>query len=104
MVNTHKVSPERFRHLSQRITIATKLQDWSALARYDSELRELLQYHKPFLRDPQLAPQIVKAKAAHQAALAALKAATAELESDMVQVSAQQERALAYQLAMTMEG
>ncbi|EEX41166.1 LafD [Vibrio furnissii CIP 102972] len=80
------------------------MQDWSALARYDSELRELLQYHKPFLRDPQLAPQIAKAKAAHQAALAALKAATAELESDMVQVSAQQERALAYQLAMTMEG
>ncbi|MGI1900945.1 LafD, partial [Vibrio campbellii] len=42
MDSKHKVSPERFRHLSKLIQIATKTADWQALKRYDLQLRELL--------------------------------------------------------------
>ncbi|XAW88909.1 LafD [Vibrio sp. CDRSL-10 TSBA] len=103
MVNRHKVSPERFRHLAQRIKIAAKLEDWRALARCDSELRELLHSHKPFLNESSLADVINEVKSEHQLAFHALQTATKALESEMETVNAQQERALAYQLAMTME-
>lgn len=103
MANRHKVSPERFRHLAQRIRIAAKLEDWRALQRSDNELRELLHSHKPFLRDPLLASAVAEVKHEHQVAVTRLQAATKTLESEMETVNAQQERALAYQLAMTME-
>ncbi len=103
MANTHKVSPERFRHLSHRIRIATKLQDWQTLQRLDSDLRTLLQSHKSVLKDPRLEQQIAEVKATHKAALEALQKATAELELQMTTVSAQREGTIAYQLAMTME-
>jgi len=99
----HKVSPERFRHLSKLIQIATKTADWQALKRYDLQLRELLISHKPFLKDPKLAPEIQRAKSVHVTAFAALEKATSELEKEMNMVNDQQERAMAYQLAMTME-
>ncbi|SDG90487.1 hypothetical protein SAMN04488136_104168 [Vibrio xiamenensis] len=103
MATTHKkVSPERFRHLARRIQIATKLQDWKALQRYDMELRELLESQKTFFEDPLLAPEIARTKAVHEAAYRYLEHATAELKGEIELVSAQQERALAYQLATTM--
>ncbi|MFB9134710.1 LafD [Vibrio olivae] len=98
----NKVSPERFRHLSRRIQVATKLQDWKALQRYDMELRDLLESHQMFLDDPLLAPEISRTKAVHEAAYRYLASATAELKGELELVGAQQERALAYQLATTM--
>ncbi|MDG2609904.1 LafD [Vibrio parahaemolyticus] len=103
MDSKHKVSPVRFRHLSKLIQIATKTADWRALKRYDLQLRELLISHKPFLKDPKLAPEIQRAKAVHASAFTTLEKATNELEQEMSSVSNQQERAMAYQLAMTME-
>ncbi|MEC7940397.1 MAG: LafD [Pseudomonadota bacterium] len=103
MDSKHKVSPDRFRHLSKRIQIATNTADWQALNRYDLQLRELLISHKPFLKDPKLAPEIQRAKAVHAAAFAVLAKATSELQQTMSMVNDQQERAMTYQLAMTME-
>lgn len=93
----HKVSPERFRHLSQRIQIASKLQDWNALIRYDEQLKALLVAHKNYMDDPRLAPEIARLKAVHKVALEALTLATQELKGSMHQFSTQQERAKAYQ-------
>ncbi|MDF2152608.1 LafD [Vibrio sp. CAU 1672] len=103
MVSKHKASPEQFRHLAQLIQAATQTADWQALKRYDLQLRELLVSHRPILKDPKLAPVIQRAKQAHAIAAQALEKATAELQQQMELVSAQQERAMAYQLAMTME-
>ncbi|HHJ3199086.1 TPA: LafD [Vibrio parahaemolyticus] len=103
MDKKHKVSPERFRHLSQLIQFATKTADWHALKRHDLQLRELLISHKPFLKDPKLAPEIQRAKSVHADAFAALEKATGELKKEMNMANDQQERAMAYQLAMTME-
>ena len=103
MDSKHNVSPERLRHLSKRIHIATKTADWQALNRYDLQLRELLISHKPFLKDPKLAPEIQRAKAMHAAAFTELERATSELKQEMNMVNDQQERAMTYQLAMTME-
>ncbi|AGV19079.1 MULTISPECIES: hypothetical protein [Vibrio] len=103
MDNKHKVSPERFRHLSQLIQFAAKTADWHALKRYDLQLRELLISHKPFLKDPKLAPEIQRAKTVHANAFAVLEKSTNELKKEMNMVNDHQERAMAYQLAMTME-
>ncbi len=99
----HKVSPERFRHLCKLIEIATKTEDWQALKRYDVQLRELLDTHRPFLKDPQLAPEIERARCAHLAAFEALTRATSQLKQRMGMVGDQKEAALAYQLAMSLE-
>ncbi|AIW19505.1 LafD [Vibrio coralliilyticus] len=103
MVSKHKVSPERFRHLAKLIHIATKTQDWQGLKRYDLQLRELLESHQPYLKDPRLAPVITEVKAVHKQAFDALDKAINELEAEINVVDAQHERAKAYQLAMTME-
>lgn len=99
MAKTHKVSPERFRHLAQRIQIAAKLEDWKSLMRYDQQLQELLATHQAYLNDPRLAPEIARIKTIHQAAFEQLSQATSELEQTMNDVRMQQERAMAYQLA-----
>ncbi len=80
MAIKHKVSPERFRHLSKLIEIATKTEDWHALKRYDVQLRELLDTHRPYLKDPRLAPEIRHARQTHLAAYEALSVATSELK------------------------
>lgn len=103
MANTHKVSPERFRHLSKLIQIATKTEDWQGLKRYDLQLRELLESHQPYLKEARLAPVIADVKAAHQQACAALDKAIKELEEDINVVDARHERAKAYQLTMITE-
>lgn len=103
MVNRHKVSPERFRHLSQLIQIAVKTQEWQSLKRYDLQMRELLESHKPFMTEPVLAEVIQEAKAVHQEAIKALEKAIKDLEADISGVGDEHERAKAYQLAMTME-
>ncbi|KLN66205.1 MULTISPECIES: LafD [Vibrio] len=103
MVSKHRVSPERFRHLSKLIQIATKTQDWPGLKRYDLQLRELLESHQPYLKDPRLAPVIKEVRAVHHEAFTVLEKAISELEADINVVDAQHERAKAYQLAMTME-
>ncbi len=99
----HKVSPERFRHLSSLIQTAEKTQDWQGLKRYDLQLRELLQGHKPYLDDPRLATAIAEVKATHKRAFDALDKAISQLETEINVVDAQHERAKAYQLAMTLE-
>ncbi|WP_165312889.1 LafD [Vibrio ziniensis] len=104
MANMHSVSPERFRFISHRIKIATKIQDWRALRRCDAELNELLTTCQQFLSDPQIAPHVTEVKAAHKAAYDALRLATSELESQMSTVNDQQERAVAYQATMSAEG
>jgi len=101
--NMRKVSAERFRFLTQRITIATKMQDWHAIARYDSELSELLSAGRDSLTDPRIAPHVADVKAAHKVAYNALKEASSKLEAQMSKVNEQQEGTLAYQLAMSME-
>ncbi|MCL9776511.1 MULTISPECIES: LafD [Vibrio] len=107
MANTHKVSPERFRHLSQLIEIATKTQDWPTLQRYDVQLRELLVTHDPFTKggrqDPRLAAEIERAKQAHLRAFIALSEATNALKTQLGEADEQKERAQAYQLAMSLE-
>ncbi|GMQ45106.1 LafD [Vibrio sp. 10N] len=103
MVNTHKVSPERFRHLSQCMTVAAKTEDWQSLKRYDGQLRELLDTHRPFLKDPRLAPEIERARQAHLSAYEALSVATSKLKRKLDSCEAEKERALAYQLAMSLE-
>ncbi|MBY6199158.1 LafD [Vibrio hangzhouensis] len=103
MVTKHKVSPERFRHLSKLIEIATKTEDWQALKRYDAQLRELLDTHRPYLKDPRLAPEIEHARIAHLAAFEALSIATSRLKQQLGMAGEQKERAIAYQLAMTLE-
>ena len=103
MDSKHNVSPERFRHLSKRIHIATKTADWQALKRLDLQLRELLFNNKSLLKNPKLAPEIQRAKAMHAAAFTELERATSELKKEMNLVNDQQERAMTYQLAMTME-
>ncbi|MCA2493582.1 LafD, partial [Vibrio sp. 2175-1] len=59
--------------------------------------------HKPFLKDPKLAPEIQRAKTVHANAFAVLEKSTNELKKEMNMVNDHQERAMAYQLAMTME-
>ncbi|MFA0085440.1 LafD [Vibrio sp. 10N.286.49.C2] len=107
MANTHKVSPERFRHLSQLIEIATKTEDWPTLKRYDLQLRELLVTHDPFTlgaqQDPRLTAEIERAKQAHLQAFMALSQATDTLKTQLGMADEQKERAQAYQLAMTLE-
>jgi predicted DsbA family dithiol-disulfide isomerase len=103
LASKHKVSPERFRHLSHLIQVATKTQDWNALKRYDLQLRELLTTHRPYLNDPRLAPEINKAKEAHKNAFEALEAAAKEVEGQLKNLGEQREGALAYQLAMSLE-
>jgi len=103
LVSKHKVSPERFRHLATLIQVAAKTQDWHGLKRYDLQLRELLETHKPYLRDPRLAPVIKQVKASHKAAFDQLNTAINELEAEINVADAKHERAKAYQLAMTME-
>ena len=103
MDSKHNGSPERFRHLSKRIQIATNTADWQALKRLDLQLRELLINHKSSLKNPKLAPEIQRAKAVHATAFAVLEKATSELQQEMNMVNDQQERAMTYQLAMIME-
>ncbi len=103
MAIKHKVSPERFRHLSKLIEIATKTEDWHALKRYDVQLRELLDTHRPYLKDPRLAAEIRHARQTHLAAYEALSVATSELKQRLHSVGEQKERSVAYQLAMTLE-
>jgi hypothetical protein len=103
LVSKHKVSPERFRHLATLIQLAAKTQDWHGLKRYDLQLRELLESHKPYLHDPRLAPVIKEVKTIHKAAFEQLDAAIRELEAEINVADAKHERAKAYQLAMTME-
>lgn len=103
MVNKHKVSPERFRHLSQLIQISFKTKDWHSLQRHDITLRELLTAHEPHLKDPQLAPEIENVRAIHKEAFAALQKATKELGEELSTTQAHTERAKAYELAVAME-
>ncbi len=99
----HKVSPERFRHMAKLLQIATKTQDWHALKRYDSQLAKLLLIHKDYMDDPRLIPEIERARQAHQEALSALEHSVSGLKQQLDLVNNQQERALAYQMAMTTE-
>ncbi|MGP8305853.1 LafD [Vibrio sp. YIC-376] len=103
MVNKHKVSPERFRHLSKLIQISFKTKDWSSLQRHDMKLRELLTSHKSQLQDPQLALEIDNLRAVHKEAFAALEQAMKELGEDLSTAVAHNERAKAYELAVSME-
>lgn len=103
MHSKHKISPARFRHLAEVMNIAAKSADWQALTHYDLQLRELLRNHKSCLKDSTFNAEIQRVKAIHAAAFALLQTATNELEQEMNTVNDQQERAMAYQLAMTME-
>ncbi|MCF7480401.1 LafD [Vibrio sp. J1-1] len=103
MANKHKVSPERFRHLSKLIQISFKTKDWNSLQRHDMKLRELLAKHKSQLQDPQLAPEIESLKAIHKEAFLALEQAMKELGEDLSTAEANNERAKAYELTVTME-
>ncbi len=103
MVSTYKVSPERFRHLSNLIQISLKTKDWHRLQRHDMKLRELLSAHRSHLKDPQLAPEIENVRAIHKEAFAALEKATQELGEELCTAEAHNERAKAYELAVTLE-
>lgn len=103
MANKHKVSPERFRHLSKLIQISFKTKDWNSLQRHDMKLRELLANHKSQLQDPQLAPEIESLKAIHKEAFLALEQAMKELGDELSTAEEHNERAKAYELAITME-
>lgn len=103
MVSKHKVSPERFRHLSKMMQISFKTKDWNSLQRHDLKLRELLARHSSQLHDPQLAPEIENVKAIHKEAFAALQEATKQLGEELSIAEANNERAKAYELAGTME-
>lgn len=95
--------PKQLRHLTKCIQIATKAADWQALKCYDLQLRELLVSQKPFLKDPNFAPEVQLAQKVHTQALLALEESTNNVKRKMNTLNAHQERAIAYQLAMTME-
>jgi inorganic triphosphatase YgiF len=97
------VSPERFRHLAKLIQISFKTKDWNSLQRHDMKLRELLASHKSQLQDPQLAPEIESLRAIHKEASAALEQAMKELGEELCTAAEHNERAKAYELAVTME-
>ncbi len=102
MVNKHKVSPERFRHLSQLIQISFKTKDWHSLQRHDIKLRQLLTALEPQPDDPQLLLEIENVKAIHREAFAALQQATEDLSEELNTTQAHTERAKAYELAVFM--
>jgi hypothetical protein len=85
------------------MTVAAKTEDWQSLKRYDGQLRELLDTHKPFLKDPRLAPEVERARQAHLSAYEMLSVATSKLKQKLNSSGAEKERAMAYQLAMTLE-
>ncbi|WP_435248327.1 LafD [Vibrio sp. nBUS_14] len=103
MDSKHKVPIALFRHLSKQIQDATQNAEWQALKHYDLQLREWLIKHEACLKDPKFAAEIQHVKAVHARAFTALEKATRELEKEMNMANDQQERAMAYQLAMTME-
>ncbi|NIY83656.1 LafD [Vibrio hepatarius] len=103
MASKHKALTEQFRQLSQLIQIATQTADWDALKHHDLQLRELLACHKPYLNDPELATEIQRTKTIYANAFNSLENELSKLQQEMSLISAQLERAMAYQLAMTME-
>lgn len=103
MVNKHKVAPETVLQLAQRIQRAAKAQDWDSLKSLDLKTRELLQKCPACLTDAAFRDVMTELKNAHQLAFQTLRDATCEMETELDLMQAQQERAKAYQLAMTME-
>lgn len=103
MVSTHKITPTQLRQLATNIQQATKSQDWYALKHLDLKVRGLLLKRPECLEDVTLRTEMNHLKAVHQLALLALREAINDMQTDLDIMQAQQERAKAYQLAMTME-
>lgn len=110
MAKTLNPTPQQLRHwavqlrqLALPIQAAAAQQDWEALQRSDAALRDWLAGHKAYLRLPPLAAEVAQVKAMYRAAMQALNTATQSLRQEMDSFNAQQERALAYQFAMTLE-
>ncbi|WP_428775190.1 LafD [Vibrio sp.] len=91
------------RRLDAQLRDTVDQQDWPQLKRCDLEIRRLLQAQRALLRHPDVVRDLLTLKQTHQAAQSALASATELLRQKMNSASEQQERNLAYQLAMTME-
>ncbi|WP_394211810.1 hypothetical protein [Enterovibrio calviensis] len=103
MVNRLNVTPTLLNQLAQRIQQATASRDWQTLKALDIKVRELLLRHPECLKSAACAAEISQLKATHQVALLALSESLTEMETELDVMQAQNERAMAYQLAMTME-
>lgn len=103
MVSKHKVPAGYLNQFARKIEASAKASDWEALKAYDAKLRQLLSANPTLVNDPCLQEELAHLKSTHLKAFVALKNATDQLKAKMEMVDAQQERAMAYELAMSME-
>ncbi|MGR5131052.1 hypothetical protein [Vibrio alfacsensis] len=103
MENSPKITPAIFKRLTHRIEQAVEQQDWDALKQLDMTMGNILRSYPNCLTERAFSHDIEQLKLAHRKAFFALKEATNELEQKLDSMQSQQERAQAYQFAMTME-
>ncbi|ASI93950.1 LafD [Vibrio rotiferianus] len=103
MVSKHKVPAGYLSQFARKIEASGKASDWEALKDYDTKLRQLLSANPTLIRDPYFQDELQHLKSAYREAYATLGKATEQLKQEMEMVDAQQERAIAYELAMSLE-
>ncbi|PKF51188.1 hypothetical protein [Enterovibrio nigricans] len=103
MVKTHSPASHQIQTLSKQIYQAVATQDWQTLQQLDLQVRALLTTHPDYLSMPSLSQELAQLKRVHQNAFTKLKHSVTEMESELEGMQAKQERAKAYQMAMTME-
>ncbi|KXF81079.1 hypothetical protein [Enterovibrio coralii] len=103
MVNTHSYAANQIKALSKHIHHAANAEDWDALKRLDLQVRKFLESHPEYLSSSALSQEMAQLKHVYQNAFSQLKNNIAKMEVELNDMQAQQERAKAYQMAMTME-
>ncbi|BCN25721.1 hypothetical protein [Vibrio alfacsensis] len=103
MESSPKVTSALLKRLTNCIEQATEQQNWDALKQLDMTMGNILRSHPNCLTERALRPDIEQLKLVHRKAFCALKKAACELEKKLENMQSEQERAQAYQLAMTME-
>ncbi|MDD1781873.1 hypothetical protein LRP49_11875 [Enterovibrio sp. ZSDZ35] len=103
MVNTHNATSQHIQRLSKQIHHVALAQDWQALKQLDLKVRELLTQYPDCLSTPALSHDLAQLKRVHKNAVSQLAISVNKMETELAGMQAQQERAKAYQMAMTME-
>ncbi|MGR5236468.1 hypothetical protein [Vibrio alfacsensis] len=98
-----KITPAHLKQLTNRIEKAAAQQDWDTLKQLDMTMGNILRNHPSCLTERAFRHDIEQLKLAHRKAFFTLKEAANELEQKLNNMQSQQERAQAYQFAMTME-
>jgi hypothetical protein len=103
LASKHKVPAGYLSQFARKIEASGKASDWEALKAYDNKLRQLLSANPTLVRDPNFQDELQHLKSAYKEAYTTLGKATEQLKQEMEMAEAQQERAIAYELAMSLE-